>query len=127
MQKRYLLFIVIITFLLSGSLFAGTYSGGSGTSGDPYQIATASFNVLEKDYNGIKTNKHINLLKYQNKEIVFIDASVPDAENMFKNLNSIVETHRIRAKENGLVRIYETFKGRNKFDAVHIITHSNAG
>ena len=40
MQKRYLLFIVVITFLLSGSLFAGTYSGGSGTSGDPYKIAT---------------------------------------------------------------------------------------
>ena len=42
MQKRYLLFIVIITFLLSESLFAGTYSGGSGTSGDPYKIATTA-------------------------------------------------------------------------------------
>ena len=42
MTKRNLTLIVVVTFLLSGSLIAGTYSGGTGTSGDPYQIATTA-------------------------------------------------------------------------------------
>ncbi|MCF8302558.1 MAG: T9SS type A sorting domain-containing protein [Bacteroidales bacterium] len=31
---------LIINVIISSAVFAGTYSGGSGTSGDPYQIAT---------------------------------------------------------------------------------------
>ena len=37
-MKYSLILLTIITFV-TGILFAGTYSGGSGTSGDPYQIA----------------------------------------------------------------------------------------
>ena len=32
--------LLLFSLLLSSALFAGIYSGGSGTSGDPYQIAT---------------------------------------------------------------------------------------
>ena len=34
--------MLIMLLALSSSLFAGTYSGGSGTSGEPYQIATTA-------------------------------------------------------------------------------------
>lgn len=41
MNNRALLLTLTVLFI-SGSLFAGTYSGGSGTEGDPYQIATTA-------------------------------------------------------------------------------------
>jgi hypothetical protein len=34
--------LLLLSLLLSSVLFAGTYSGGSGDSGDPYQIATTA-------------------------------------------------------------------------------------
>ena len=39
-MARIILLITTIFFLSAMQIFAGTYSGGSGTSGDPYQIAT---------------------------------------------------------------------------------------
>jgi hypothetical protein len=32
--------LILLSLLLSSCLFAGTYSGGAGTSADPYQIGT---------------------------------------------------------------------------------------
>jgi len=39
-MKKFSLSIIIVLLLAIFPLFAGTYSGGSGTSGDPYRIAT---------------------------------------------------------------------------------------
>ncbi|MCF7805122.1 MAG: T9SS type A sorting domain-containing protein [Candidatus Marinimicrobia bacterium] len=50
---------VSIVLLFAGGLFAGTYSGGSGISGDPYQIATTDDLIeLSKTSNSDDWDKH---------------------------------------------------------------------
>lgn len=39
-MKKLLLLITTFFLISAMQIFAGTYSGGAGTSGDPYQIAT---------------------------------------------------------------------------------------
>ncbi|MDI1258675.1 DUF4347 domain-containing protein [Aquabacterium sp.] len=65
-------------------------------------------------------------------ELVFIDASVPEADQLLALLQSqtmvgrTLEVHWIDAQSDGVSQIAEVLKGREGIDALHIISHGDA-
>jgi hypothetical protein len=67
------------------------------------------------------------------REIIFIDASVPELTTLQRDLAAQAEAGRdvevivIRADEDGLARITDTLTGRQDVGAVHLISHGDDG
>ncbi len=64
-------------------------------------------------------------------ELVFVDAGVPDGEQLVAFLQAqndtgrTLEIHWIDAHEDGIAQITEILKGRQDIDALHIISHGD--
>jgi hypothetical protein len=71
--------------------------------------------------------------KVQRSEIVFVDASVPDSDNLLNDLQSqrdagrVIEIVRIAEGVDGIALITTTLDGRSDISAVHVIAHGADG
>jgi trimeric autotransporter adhesin len=67
------------------------------------------------------------------REIVFVDAAVPDAQRLIDGIlgarsdNADIEVVQLRADANGLQQISDVLAGEQNIDAVHIVSHGEAG
>ena len=72
-------------------------------------------------------------LQSQRQEIVFIDASLPDAETLLADLHAqrdagrALEIVTFGADDDALALIGQTLAGRQGIDAVHVISHGSDG
>ncbi|WP_255988624.1 Ig-like domain-containing protein [Chitinolyticbacter albus] len=63
----------------------------------------------------------------QRQEIVFVDASVRDAQSLIDGIAPGVEVVLIQPGQNGLQLIADTLAGRSNINAIHILSHGDAG
>src|SRR5882757_1168465 len=61
------------------------------------------------------------------REIVFVDARVPDYQQLVAGARSDVQVIVIQADEDGLAVIDRTLAGRTDITAVHVVTHGSDG
>jgi len=61
------------------------------------------------------------------KEIVFIDPSVDGIQDFFDNANPNIEVILLDADADGVEQIASILQGREDIDAIHIISHGDAG
>ncbi len=61
------------------------------------------------------------------QEIVFVDTSVDDYQVLLEEFGDNVEVVLLDASGDGVEQIAEVLKGRDDIDAVHIISHGQAG
>ena len=66
-------------------------------------------------------------------EIIFVDAGVPDAQTLIdavlaaRGANAGIEIVRLNAESDGLEQISKVLAGEQGLDAIHIISHGDAG
>lgn len=66
-------------------------------------------------------------------ELVFVDATVPDADKLIQGIQAgasadkVIDVVMIEAGEDGLAKITGALQQRHDLDAVHIISHGDAG
>jgi hypothetical protein len=71
----------------------------------------------------ISSSAYVN----QKKEIVFIDASVPQKETLINGLRDDVELISLSGDEDGIVQIASAVKKYGDLDAIHVISHGVPG
>lgn len=59
------------------------------------------------------------------REIVFIDAALPDVETLIEGVDDHAEVFLIEAHENGLQQMAQLLDGLNDVDAIHILGHGD--
>ncbi|ULA60002.1 MAG: hypothetical protein LZF60_180001, partial [Nitrospira sp.] len=60
-------------------------------------------------------------------EIVFVDPTVPDYETLVAGLDPHVEVIMLNGGQDGITQMADSLSGRTGIDAVHIISHGEAG
>ncbi|MGE0468789.1 MAG: cadherin domain-containing protein [Nitrospira sp.] len=60
-------------------------------------------------------------------EIAFVDPTVPDYQQMIAGLGPNVEVVVLDGTRDGMEQIAESLSGRSGVDAIHLISHGNAG
>ncbi|MCS6316515.1 MAG: DUF4347 domain-containing protein [Nitrospira sp.] len=60
-------------------------------------------------------------------EVVFVDPTVPDYESLIAGMGPTVEVVVLDATRDGVEQIAETLAGRTGIDAIHLISHGDAG
>lgn len=63
----------------------------------------------------------------QINEIVFVDTSVANYESLLEGIDANAEVVLIDGTSNGLAQIAEALQGRTGIEAIHIISHGDAG
>lgn len=122
--------------LYSADLVGALPDGGMDTAGDtqPAQVVVmpASPAVSQRN-DGTHDNASSEAEVESSLELVFIDASVPDADQLVALLQSqntagrTLEIHWLDDQSDGVSQIAEVLKGREGIDALHIISHGDAG
>ena len=60
-------------------------------------------------------------------EVVFVDPTVPDYESLLASMGPNVEVVVLDASRDGVEQIAESLTGRSGIDAIHLISHGDAG
>jgi VCBS repeat-containing protein len=60
-------------------------------------------------------------------EVVFVDPTVPDYESLLAGMGPNVEVVVLDASRDGVEQIAESLTGRSGIDAIHLISHGDAG
>uniref|UniRef100_UPI0026003B86 DUF4347 domain-containing protein n=1 Tax=Sphaerotilus sp. TaxID=2093942 RepID=UPI0026003B86 len=60
-------------------------------------------------------------------EIAFVDASLPNVQALIAGLDRSVDIVLIEGNQNGVAQIAQALAGRTGIDAIHILSHGNAG
>ena len=61
------------------------------------------------------------------KEIVFVDTRVPDYQALLQSVSPDAEVVLLSTDQNGVQQIADALAGRSGIDAIHIISHGDAG
>ena len=61
------------------------------------------------------------------QEIAFVDASLPDVQQLIAGLDRSVEIVLIDANRDGMAQIAQALAGRTQVDAVHLLSHGSPG
>ncbi|NQZ58415.1 MAG: DUF4347 domain-containing protein, partial [Lentisphaeraceae bacterium] len=72
-------------------------------------------------------NEQAAATQNQVSEILFIDENVENYQEILDGLERNVEVHVLDADKNGISQISEILDGRTDIDAVHILSHGDAG
>jgi hypothetical protein len=89
--------------------------------------------VMAADASTVAVQNAVQETSTATREIVFIDASVPELDTLKQDLAEQAKAGRdvevivIRADEDGLARITDTLAGRQDVAAVHLISHGDDG
>jgi hypothetical protein len=59
------------------------------------------------------------------REVVFVDASLPDVETLIDGLDESAEVYLIEAYEDGLAQMIALLEGYENLDAIHILGHGD--
>ncbi|MDO8955221.1 MAG: cadherin-like domain-containing protein [Gammaproteobacteria bacterium] len=99
---------------------------GNSSGGASAQVEVMSATPEISRNGGVVTQVETSL------ELVFVDAGVPDADQLLSLLQSqtpagrTLEIHWIDGQSDGVAQIAEVLKGREGIDALHIISHGDA-
>ncbi|MCL8308522.1 DUF4347 domain-containing protein, partial [Pseudomonas putida] len=63
----------------------------------------------------------------QRKEIVFVDTRVPDYQSLLASIDPSAEVVLLATDRDGVQQIAQALTGRTNVDAIHIISHGDAG
>ena len=63
----------------------------------------------------------------QRQEIVFVDTSVEDYQTLIEGVDPGAEVFLLDSTRDGIEQIAEVIKGRSGIDAIHIVSHGDAG